>query len=116
MREIRKAVEEIREAVRPLIQKFPCDKPDCGWCTAEERVVDAIARALAVIDAGDWQPIESAPKDGTPVLLFDGKGIHDGAWANYPHMPCWDWKDGQTADPTHWKPLPAAPGSKEEAL
>lgn len=60
-----------------------------------------------VSPSGGWQAIESAPKDGRPVL----------AWPHY-HMVrfspignCW-WRSGAWIDePTHWMPLPAPPAS-----
>jgi hypothetical protein len=58
----------------------------------------------------EWQPIETAPKDGTLVLLGN---------ANNPEWPlrCRRWDDetwghwrGQDGDEaTHWMPLPAPP-------
>jgi hypothetical protein len=69
-----------------------------------------------------WQPIETAPKDGSWVLGYDAKSA-------YPDMACetmwivrhgngggWsggrDWEillDGQYCKPTHWMPLPEPP-------
>jgi hypothetical protein len=61
-----------------------------------------------------WQPIETAPKDGTEMLLYspvDGvKSSHfeGGVWQGFP------WRspisrDFQAAKPTHWMPLPEPP-------
>jgi len=61
----------------------------------------------------DWQPIETAPKDGTEVLIFVSSFMHpafivsafwdDGLW--------WDIHDhGYNPDyVNHWMPLPPAP-------
>ena len=73
-----------------------------------------------------WQPIETAPRDGTPVVLI---GIYpDGVTWSYQLQCWWQWTarpspvvkyDGQwvrwhhsmeTVPPTHWRPLPAGPG------
>jgi hypothetical protein len=58
----------------------------------------------------EWQPIETAPKDGTVVLLWDGEyvtqGTHfGGMWL--PHGEC-DFA-GPNWLPTHWMPLPEPP-------
>lgn len=65
--------------------------------------------------ADDWMPIETAPRDGTRVVLWgasesvlaywygDSLGwqlVHTGAWA----------EDADVGiDPTHWRPLPEGP-------
>ncbi len=67
-----------------------------------------------------WQPIETAPKDGTPVLLlYDQEAIqghwsetdtHGGEW-----KPIWLSVHGcgccgsDDKPPTHWMPLPEPP-------
>lgn len=70
----------------------------------------------AKIMAKFWQPIESAPKNGTLVLLGDFKdpeeheqGVarwHEGMWTDG-FQPHWYWTGSNT--PTHWMPLPEPP-------
>ena len=66
----------------------------------------------------DWQPIETAPKDGKLFLGYFGEsddfGIvsrHDpGGLARNPkhHYECWV-VSGSPVKPTHWMPLPEPP-------
>ncbi len=63
----------------------------------------------------DWQPIETAPKDGTDILLaahWRGErwlqGI--GRWRDERYQentPGWGWT--WYASPSHWMPLPNPP-------
>ena len=59
--------------------------------------------------SAEWQPIETAPKDGTRVLVVEDGEYHV-AW----------WRQGWTRagddydiamEPTHWQPLPPYPTS-----
>ena len=59
-----------------------------------------------------WQPIETAPRDGTVVILFnaDQRLVDAGHWTPYEHcfeVSLGDW--WYTGDCTHWMPLPPAP-------
>jgi hypothetical protein len=69
-----------------------------------------------------WQPIETAPKDGTVVLVWPptwAEGVSCAKWEdehyNTKPRPFWYRIDAlSTADcrrkpPTHWAPLPAGP-------
>jgi hypothetical protein len=61
----------------------------------------------------DWQPIETAPKDGTEVLCFVG-GIGMGPMVLYWMHGYWREKAnslGLKRPPTHWMPLPAPPNT-----
>lgn len=54
--------------------------------------------------APQWQPIESAPKDGTRLMLWDSR--NDG------YAVTGAWVAGSVDDHetiTHWQPLPAGP-------
>lgn len=69
----------------------------------------ALARALVPECAveQDWQPIETAPRDGTrfiawwqPCQQFLAGGWHECRWAGD------GWYHPFFAEPTHWKPPP----------
>jgi hypothetical protein len=65
-----------------------------------------------------WQPIETAPKDGTDVMVWDGEVRTLSTWGKTAHVPIYGWlqiawADPEDADlmypqPTHWMPLPSA--------
>lgn len=98
-------------------------RTDAGWPQMGPHVV---AR-LSVVPA--WQPIETAPKDGTEILVIEPHGQAVAHWDESEGGE-WDhglqrlvgggqWVDGTVGDwgcqeyrwlqPTHWMPLPAAP-------
>jgi len=61
--------------------------------------------------AGEWQPIETAPKDMTRVLGYVEEYIVVMWWFTYSNgRSCWETVDGESeVDPTHWMPLPKPP-------
>ncbi len=73
-----------------------------------------------------WQPMETAPRDGTLVLLFDPEVVWidwdaEDERGNVPKVPkpmyvgwwrgCWELAHYSAFSfrPTHWMPLPEAP-------
>jgi hypothetical protein len=76
-----------------------------------------------------WQPIETAPKDGTSVLLMDNDqpglpgGVADRCWSGNTAVAAWWGAEGgewvcymdmiedpiSHFTPTHWQPLPDPP-------
>lgn len=92
----------------------------------------------------EWQPIETAPKDGTPIQaripgygqdniiawilggFFDSDGEETGCWCfvEEGQEPPDDWTDGvcwevngdevRSTFPTHWMPLPEPPKMESE--
>lgn len=84
----------------------------------------------------DWQPIDTAPKDGTNVIVTNGVSVAQGWWEHQEpyirekrdmegryidqdeHDGYDGWLDcegGMQPDPTHWMPLPAPPVSDSSA-
>lgn len=66
-----------------------------------------------------WQSIETAPKDGVPVLLSNGRYIEIARWeedaelGRFERGPAWQvfdcedsWYSVAFTNPTHWMPLP----------
>jgi hypothetical protein len=62
----------------------------------------------------EWRTIDSAPKDGTPILYgFYWQGrfgwIVSGSYANGQHQHDADHPNAFPEQPTHWQPLPDPP-------
>jgi hypothetical protein len=62
----------------------------------------------------EWQPIETAPRDSTTVLLWESLDDGDpaicvsiGSWE--PSIGFWIDFGWETVYPTHWMPLPSPP-------
>jgi hypothetical protein len=61
----------------------------------------------------EWQPIETAPKDGTRIILGADLNVDPELWASWwiggddrwANTPDWMW----FTSPTHWMPLPSPP-------
>lgn len=65
-----------------------------------------------------WQPIETAPRDGTPVLIYGPLEVFDNSRPAQIGVACcceatgfWICASGNDAiyQPTHWRPLPPQP-------
>lgn len=78
-----------------------------AWTTARATYLAVIAAAAEIEAAtpiAGWRPIETAPKDGTPALLWD-ECEYIGRWS--PSEKKWLGAIGIV--PTHWHPLPLPP-------
>lgn len=84
---------------------------------------------LRAAEAGDWLPIESAPLDGSEILLMRGDRVTSGAWIEWvftapeyhsstgvylgqseqdsgASWASWDGGFTEEEPPTHWRRLP----------
>ncbi|WP_334154762.1 DUF551 domain-containing protein [Agrobacterium pusense] len=89
---------------------------DLGWHDKYEATTAALAALSAQVqDVAGWQPIETAPKDGSEILALwkrsqiqsNGYGVvwfEDGSWRKFDY-------ECLVSDPTHWMPLPSVPAA-----
>jgi hypothetical protein len=91
----------------------------CGPTEAGAEQQEANARLIAAAPSG-WQAIETAPKDGTAVLVY--QKIDSAHWLITPayfaggHWLIVCFHDGNVEyeiAPTHWQPLPAPPAPNQ---
>ncbi len=64
----------------------------------------------------EWQPIETAPKDGSVILLWGRYWSDSQGWFPAPLQGQWNrdrweavWRYSFGVRPTHWMPLPEPP-------
>lgn len=89
----------------------------CGFCSNAgicSACQSRIASALSLAAKQEvWQPIESAPKDGTEVLTYDRNWSDHGVAISWYAKAYWQVqeRDDPTTHhhPTHWQPLPPSP-------
>lgn len=67
---------------------------------------------------GEWQPIETAPKNGSEVWVYNGEQERM-RWIEGDEYALWVYADELLNDvdpspeqPTHWMPLPSPPESE----
>ncbi len=74
---------------------------------------------------GEWQPISTAPKDGTPILIWAPEwkfancgwwqssinGTNDAGWTDGTVIS-WNYQENSVLLPTVWQPLPKPPEAK----
>lgn len=76
-----------------------------------KRYVDLIAIIDRLTTQPQWLPIESAPKDGSAVVLVSMVGPSRRMFVNHwiaedGEIAGWDdWVEDATYQPTHWKPF-----------
>lgn len=93
-----------------------------------DRIIDLERAAQPPVP--EWQPIETAPKDGTLILtvvagyqpgIYKWFEFEEGGGRWTPDPECFleeshlsDWLDGCDYIPTHWMPLPSGPTKAPE--
>lgn len=110
------AVERLRERVTLALERDESATPDVA--------PDDLAALLSYVEGMKWQPIESAPRDGTHILIAFGSDWVSSAiyCSNDDDAHPWKFLDQQGQSipilngarddkygPTRWLPLPPAP-------
>lgn len=108
--------------IEDLIQRWRKEQGMFGRREAANELESALLRE----EAPQWQPIETAPKDGTRVFVygwqygvslfgigywFQPRTIKElGGWICHT-LPGHEFVSGTFSNPTHWMPLPIVPKS-----
>ena len=114
-------VDEIME----LVFDYADQKKYGRTGSADSKPVRSAIEALAKdAEARGWQPIDTAPKDGTSVLVYpptwNGRSAAIAKWESDKYAkkprPFWRRDDdmgrvtiSRERSPTHWMPLPLSP-------
>ena len=117
----------MREALIDIAERAECTDDDDFRIDLEDRlktIAETARAALAAEEESGWRTMDSAPKDGTDVLVWRGnrrlgarpQGVvracwwqptrYEGKWVTVPGL--------HGIKPTHWRPLPPPPSSKDE--
>jgi len=71
------------------------------------------------LDSSSWQPIETAPRDGTAILAAWNMLYKAKRWTVQPvvflyggWLHSWDEDEELPLEPTHWMPLPQPPNEE----
>lgn len=112
-----KTHDEILNHLSRILDDHVCGVVGCLECDGEHGLWYYLEPLLA---EREWQPIETAPKDGTKVMLYVGDCLE---WITAPWY--WDTRDGlwkntigqymETPFITHWMPLPQPPNEETSA-
>jgi len=119
VKDFRDWVIQEREAERRLAEKTTAENRAihvgrASECTDVMAMLDSFVEAASPPPATpqEWQPIETAPKDGTSFLAASpASSVFLGHWANG-LVDGASWTDDggyESRHATHWMPLPAAP-------
>jgi hypothetical protein len=103
--------------ITAAIDAFNDIRAKVGGIKTVEHQRQAMAAALDAVDQlrlrnvaqSAWQPIETAPKDGTEVIVVERHLVRISFW-DEPRGGVWSkWPGREPWDPTHWMPLPTIP-------
>ena len=100
---------ELKNLVTAIDAEYHPESQGQHFTTELCNAIDAARAAVDNPPSSAWQPIETAPKDETEILAWDGEK----RYVAYFWGDSW-WSHGDDggdffAYPTHWQPLPSPP-------
>lgn len=102
-------LDELVKELRAMGYPRDCIHPDDEHIF--DKIADRIQSALVTQAAHQWQPIETAPKDGTEVIILEDGSLYKAFWCNTSSRFNSNHIKGHHRA-THWTPLPPAPTPK----
>ncbi len=90
-----------------LVTRWTVNTPD-SYALTEVRARLAVPRPAKESSMFDWQPIETAPKDGTRLLLATAHHVAIAWWDQ--ELDQWAW-NGQVKRFIGWMPVPVSPAA-----
>lgn len=99
-------INALPEPLRDFIMRLHANTDPAGElrrAMVAEMERDALRKMM------EWQPIETAPKDGTSILVSNGWKCAAVYW--WPMVWMGTTHNGMRS-PTHWMPLPEAPDER----
>lgn len=89
------------------------------WEGGKPEIKEALQALKELREEQDWQSIDSAPKDGTKILTWNGRWQDVSYWTRpniYTEVMVWQSISGigHIDQPTHWMHLPELPTGEAE--
>jgi len=105
------ADEEIANLRAALVDMPPFHMAHGSFRVSNLALAQLLAAASASGGVDGWMPIETAPKDGTYILIAEGDFMDIAKWWMPDYGPgYWGDIDGTpSCTPTHWRPRPPPP-------
>ena len=104
--------QKLSNLVAAIDQEWHPESHGQHFTTELCNAIDAARAAADDLPANAWQPIETAPRDGTKFLAWDGDELlivwwcDGGRWISDNLQ---QFHPGEHENPTHWQPLPSPP-------
>lgn len=113
------AADRVLELIDRMVENISLGPTDFNvtlyreWEVEVVNLAPALARQVKALEAErGWRPIETAPKDGKVLLVFQGGAACSGEWRygrpGEPQQDVLSWRSdccGRFSTPIGWKPL-----------